>query len=334
MVLGGHMERSAGFPAGWRPYITIFFDGALGVRIFFVLSGFLITHLLLTDEAAHGELRLGTFYRRRALRILPVYYAFVLVFFILDLTTPLDTRWSQYVGALTFTKNMLPAGWYDGHLWSLAVEQQFYLLWPIALLLLTPRSRFQFAAVLIGLAACFRVGFYAADLRSWYYYSLFTNMDSLMFGGAAAMLVQLWPDRLRRALDYRPTLLRVCCLGAIVLIWRLTAAARLGLFTVPLGCTIQNVAATFLILSYTYKTTGIGYGILNLPLLRAVGVLSFSLYVWQPLFFAKEGDWGPHHPFFLRFPINLAAIFIVATMSYFAIERPFFRARSKLRAVG
>lgn len=308
-----------------------FFDGLLGVRVFFVLSGFLITHLLLCDEEKRGRLRLGNFYGRRALRILPVYFAFLLVFAILDVSTALTTRWTQYLAALTFTKNIGPSGWHDGHLWSLAVEQQFYLIWPLALLLLPPRRRFLFATLLIVSAACFRVAFYATHSMLWLNYSLLTNMDGLMFGALASMLSHSHPQLVKRITTWNPATLRLLAVVAIIGVWQLTARARLGLFTVPFGNMVQNAAAAFLIVSYSLETTGAVFRFLNHPLVSGVGVLSYSLYVWQQLFFVKDGDYAPHHPFFLHFPWNLAAVLVVAVLSFYLIERPFFTLRDRLR---
>jgi peptidoglycan/LPS O-acetylase OafA/YrhL len=301
------------------------------VRIFFVLSGFLITHLLLLEEEAHGRIHLGSFYQRRAFRILPVYAAFVLVFGVLNLTTALGATWKQYLSTLTFTKNMGGGGWHDGHLWSLAVEQQFYLLWPLTLILLRPRWRLAGAGLMIGLAPCLRVAFYVNHNTTWYLFSLPANMDALMFGGVGALALHSFPQKMIRLTRWKPVGLRFVALAAIILVWQIVARLQFAQFTVPFGATIQAAAAAFLVASYSLETDGPVFRILNSAPLRALGILSYSLYIWQQLFFVRDGEYAEHHPFFLHFPWNLGAVLIAAILSFYGVERPFFRVRGKLR---
>jgi peptidoglycan/LPS O-acetylase OafA/YrhL len=125
--------------------------GPFGVRIFFAISGFLITSLLLYEKNKRGEISLSAFYKRRALRILPVYYFYILTVLVLDrFVGPTSIAPSSFFGAATFTTrlwgdwrhNDFPSSdWPLFHTWSLSVEEQFYLLWPIVLCLLTSRHK-------------------------------------------------------------------------------------------------------------------------------------------------------------------------------------------------
>ncbi len=111
--------------------------GFLGVQIFFVLSGFLITTLMLREVRRTGRLHLGRFYLRRALRIVPAYAAYLVLLAILDAggAVPLDNH--QWLAAGTYTVNFLPAlPYHMSHLWSLCVEEHFYLLWPLMIAVL------------------------------------------------------------------------------------------------------------------------------------------------------------------------------------------------------
>ena len=105
LVLGSHAYSGPGFPVDWTPVGPYLFNGPLGVLIFFVLSGFLITHLLAREEERTGAISLRNFYARRFLRILPVYFAFLFALASLQALTGLEISWCQYVTALTFTKN-------------------------------------------------------------------------------------------------------------------------------------------------------------------------------------------------------------------------------------
>lgn len=189
-----------------------------------------------------------------------------------------------------------------------------------------------FATLLIAAAACFRVAFYATHSMLWLNYSLLTNMDGLMFGALASMLSHSRPLLVKRIATWKPAPMRLLALVAIIGVWQLTARARLGLFTVPFGNTVQNAAAAFLIVSYSLETSGAVFRFLNHPVVSGLGIISYSLYIWQQLFFVKEGDYAPHHPFFLHFPWNVAAVLVVAMLSFYLIERPFFTLRDRLRA--
>jgi peptidoglycan/LPS O-acetylase OafA/YrhL len=135
LVLGGHSVAVVGFPAAWKPVFQWVFNGDLGVRTFFVISGLLITWLMLREQSQTGQVNLRNFYARRALRILPVYAAFLLVVAALQWLTPFHQSTGQWVANLTFTTGLLSWGgvgsWTTGHLWSLAVEEQFYVIWPV-----------------------------------------------------------------------------------------------------------------------------------------------------------------------------------------------------------
>jgi peptidoglycan/LPS O-acetylase OafA/YrhL len=143
MVLGAHAELKLDFPNGAEPWFSWICDGNLGVRFFFVISGFLITHLLIREYVQTGGLSVRGLYARRALRILPVYFVFLAVMFALQMLTPAHQVRSSWLTNLTFTTNLIATPHVPrsqqqspmGHLWTLAVEEQFYLIWPALLCL-------------------------------------------------------------------------------------------------------------------------------------------------------------------------------------------------------
>ncbi|HUP91355.1 MAG TPA: acyltransferase [Solimonas sp.] len=175
----------------------LFFWGWACVDLFFVLSGYLITTILLAN--AGSPRMLVSFYVRRALRIWPVYYLALLVTLLIYFVggklgsgawpgMP-DGQWLSFI-FLQYTDQYLPGApdieyiWYFAHSWSLAVEEQFYLLWPLVFFLLRPGLRALFAgcAVLIALAMWARA-------QGWYIYLLLTRIDGLLFGIVLAYLV-------------------------------------------------------------------------------------------------------------------------------------------------
>ena len=143
----------------WSWLNQAFTRGFLGVDLFFVLSGFLITSLLLKDgEVSTGPL-LRKFYMRRALRILPALYAVLIISSVVailegfSLTAQWNSTWSAllFITNWTFQSHFLQTQGDIGHLWSLAVEEQFYLLWPLAFVALR-RFRIHWTVIITGIS--------------------------------------------------------------------------------------------------------------------------------------------------------------------------------------
>ncbi|MHB8208821.1 acyltransferase family protein, partial [Mucilaginibacter sp.] len=108
--------------------------GGFGVSIFFVISGFLITLLLLKEKSKYGKISLSNFYVRRFLRILPVAYLFILVLILLNNFLSLHISYEYFIPPIFFVKNFFPITfWSVDHYWSLSVEEQFYLIFPFIL---------------------------------------------------------------------------------------------------------------------------------------------------------------------------------------------------------
>ena len=332
LVLGEHAAQSMGFPDRWKPIASGLFNGSLGVTVFFVLSGFLITFLLIAEERAAGRISLRAFYARRALRILPVYGAYVAALVVLDRATTLDLSLCDYVTTLTYTKDFACGQWIDGHLWSLSVEQQFYLLWPMALVCLRRRGRRWVMATCIVLAPICRVVFF---LNGWYdleVFSLMANADALMIGAAAGIAYFERGAALQTLLRFRPALVRGV---AVALMWMLMVLDHFvsgATSAVAFGGTVTALAAAYLIVSYASCPGGPVYAMLNWRPVRYVGALSYSLYIWQQPFFNGYDSYGyAPTPAVLRFPLNVVAAFAVAAVSYHALEMPVLSLRKKFR---
>ncbi len=200
MVLYSHSALTDGFPRLVARLIT-FPLGETGVRFFFVISGFLITTLLVKEERTRGAISLSAFYKRRFLRILPAYYFYILIVFIVGcFATSIRCPLSTYLSAATFTTRLWgywggPHGfdrsWCLIHTWSLSVEEQFYILWPTLLVFIPSglNRRRIIVSFIIGLAPLMRVLFIHYGLNSKILIDqlFLTQADSIMFGCMLAL---------------------------------------------------------------------------------------------------------------------------------------------------
>lgn len=172
-------------------FVTNFFrNGDLGVNFFFVLSGFLITHLLMLEESKLGKISLLKFYMRRLLRIWPLYFGCVLfgfVFFpmIKSLFGQVPSETADFMLFLSFLGNFnnifngLPDASILGVLWSVAIEEQFYLIWPLLLMIFTKRRNLLIAIIIVG-NLLFRL--YYFDNPTFLYFHTLSVMSNLAIG--------------------------------------------------------------------------------------------------------------------------------------------------------
>jgi peptidoglycan/LPS O-acetylase OafA/YrhL len=330
LVVGFHAPRSEGFPPEWVPLWGYFFS-SFGVLVFFVLSGFLITLLLINEERANGRIALKSFYARRIVRIVPVYLMFVAALVLIDTFTKVDIGACGYLTTLTYTKNYGCGQWVDGHLWSLAVEEQFYLFWPSIMAFAAARWRCRAGIAMIATAPIFRVLFYVTGRSGLRSFSFATNMDALMFGCAAGVLVGEHGLQMSRVLAWRPRLARSLAAAVFYALWIVQNRLSLAPITVPFATTLQAASAAYLIASYATIPGGPVYALLNTPVARYLGALSYSLYIWQQPFFVDRGYYAALQPFFLKFPYNVGACVLAAMLSYHLLEMPLLRLRKRLR---
>lgn len=329
MVVGGHLVQTGTAP-DWLVRLSPLFNGELGVRVFFVISGFLITTLLLRELKTTGRIGLRNFYVRRFLRLAPVQLAFIAVLFVLTQSTGLRLSGCQFATALTYTKNYGCGAWIDGHLWSLSVEEQFYLLWPTLLAAAPRRVWLPVSAGLVVISAPSRAVEYLLGSRQFFW--LTSNTDALMLGTLLAVWRDSSSEVLDRVIRWRPLSLRALALVAIVVPEVLRAKLLLGAVTVTLGPALQSFAIAYLIASLVSRHRGPSYWLLNTRPMVAFGVLSYSIYVWQQIFFSKPEVLGLEHgERVLSFPVNVFLAVAAGVASYYFLEKPFVALRRRFR---
>jgi peptidoglycan/LPS O-acetylase OafA/YrhL len=159
--------------------------GNFGVKVFFEISGFLITTLLLRELSSRGGISLVGFYRRRILRIFPAYWAYLACLMVLSQAKLIELWPGDMLSAMTYTANYHHwRSWYVNHLWSLSVEEQFYLIWPLLLCVIGLRRALYVAAAVVIAAPAVRTfmwfGLHAGG--SWMTRQFEATADALAIG--------------------------------------------------------------------------------------------------------------------------------------------------------
>lgn len=334
LVLAGHsvarLSISSGGPNKW---CEAFANPGAGVRLFFVLSGYLITSILIKEKARTGSVSLRNFYLRRILRIFPAFYVFLVLLAILNWRWELGVDNASLAAAGTFTWNYAalwhqppPGSWYVGHLWTLSLEQQFYLLWPATIATLGMRRSTIVAAGLIVWCPLARLATYALfpAQRGMTGMMFHTGIDSIMVGCAAALLVAQpqWASRLRQ---HRRVLL-LCSLIWLALVSPVASVLIRG-FGISAGFTGDAVAAAVLVACAHLAPPSWLSRVLGRGPLPFLGIISYSLYLWQQLYLGTAGPLG-------RVPLTgaLALGLVTALLSYLLVERPALRLKQGMRS--
>jgi peptidoglycan/LPS O-acetylase OafA/YrhL len=320
LVIVSHYGRDVGWgdPLG---------AGSLGVRIFFVISGYLITGLLLNELEQDGRINLRRFYFRRTMRIFPAFYFYLICMLVISAVGWAGLSFRQALPALTYTSNYFVPSLQATikHTWSLATEEQFYLIWP-AVLAIVGRRR--------GLPALIFLLVFAQ--LSHHFLSLKLHQDMPAFFNdpiGIGCLLAITRSYLHRTTAY--------CL------W-VHSQAGLLLPLVILGCGLPVLhmggirdsisslvlnASIALWLDWVIVNAGSLTGrLLNQQAVVYIGILSYSLYLWQQPFIGIEGvlNLKGSWTFLLNPVARLAAIATCTAISYYLVERPMLRFRAAL----
>jgi len=299
-------------------------NGWMGVDLFFVLSGLLITGILLDAKPTEGYFR--NFYSRRCLRIWPLYYAALFfMFVVVPLVRPseghavFEARSSPWWSFLFFGQNfLLPiptmATGLLGVTWSLAVEEQFYLVWPLVVRFCTASQLRKIAIAVVCLSPVLR--FYASQHGVNIYSNTFCRLDGLMCGALLALAM--------RSASFVPS--------------RFVSAAWLTfLISAPLALTLEALHARWIVFSFTavasisfvylglFSTQKWLQSILTTRFLVYTGTISYGIYLLQkiPLDAVKSFHMDQHP--FLALPLTTAATYGIAALSWNLLEKPFLR---------
>jgi peptidoglycan/LPS O-acetylase OafA/YrhL len=332
MVVLGHAKYT--FPSWTHPeakWWDVIATGSRGVSIFFVVSGFIITTLLVREREAQGTISLRSFYLRRCFRILPPFYIFLACLAVLWKLGWIELSWKSLATSATFVRDYInPSDWWTGHSWSLSVEEQFYLLWPVALTLFGPRRMKEIAIQLIVVAPALRILTLTLLPHAGEPIGLMFHMrvDGLMCGCVLALMRAEpgFAQRYRRLLRWE-----LAVFAAILLLFVSTALFwqfREG-YWLTLGSSLENLCISYLLLYAVEIPRSLFGRFLNLRVVVHIGQISYSLYLWQQVFLTVLNTSILGH-----FPLNLIAALGVAEFSWWLIEKPSLALRQRVEALG
>ena len=298
----------------------------LGVLLFFVLSGFLITALLYRECSLTGSIDFKRFYIRRALRLLPALLLFLsTVAFLMRLGLITDVPKIELLECFLYLRNIFGHSLSLGHIWSLSLEEQFYLLWPITFFLL-PRKRAPAMVAWLCIAFMIWRGV-AIGVRLFpyehgiFYVRPYFRFDSILIGG----LIALWLcsskssySRLRKFV-HGPW----CAVLWVALFLWATLGER---FSRALDITISEILVALVLSRVVLRSDSLMARFCRTRWLRYMGTISYSLYLWQDLFISTEPpSWGLLRELPLAFVVPLA----IAMASYHLMERPILRLKNR-----
>ena len=310
--------------------------GDLGVSGFFVLSGFLITWLLLREHERTGTISLKDFYVRRTLRIFPAYYAFITVSVALDLLRGDSRVRPAIVPALTYTVNYYNA--LHGHptnsmthAWSLAVEEQFYLLWPLLFLLSIPYGRRAVTRVLVGSIAvvlAWRAFLFLGDVvgEAYVYNAFDTRFDNLAVGCLLAVALTT-PSLVRRIGAMPMPAWSPLATVALLVVSRSMISDR---WHYSVGLTVDAGLVAVLIVQLLTLHRHPTWRWLDLSAVRYLGLLSYPLYLYHGYGISVGRRMPLAQP--LQLAIGIGVSILMAAGSYHLLERPFLRLKERLQA--
>jgi peptidoglycan/LPS O-acetylase OafA/YrhL len=325
MVMVFHFfQGSVQTSAAWKAIGKVAALGQTGVDLFFVLSGFLITGILLDSCSRKNALK--TFYLRRTFRIFPLYYGYLIVAFLLlpalHLSAPIawNNQWWFWLYCQnlqdTFLKNFKMFG--PGHFWSLAVEEHFYLVWPFIVMRLPLRHLRHMLLALIGLALVVRAVMVVAGYPV-YYFTL-CRMDTLAVGALLAVLsrqgnfLQVAGQWLRKYILWLLAVLAPC--------YALLTGASNPVIQVVKFSLFAFLCGAVLVLALTASRGGRPVRVLGSSVASTIAKGSYAMYVFHPAIFDLLRTRFPAIPSIVALPVAFLATFAAAWLSWCLLEKP------------
>ena len=314
----------------WLGHIV---PGGLGVTVFFFISGFIITRLMINEWDKTGDMSVKKFYLRRFFRLIPTLIVFVLISLVVMHFAHVQWQWvelasvffyfANYFGIfIGFTGDPLPPPF--SITWSLAVEEHFYLVFPFVFVSLIrfPQQFLKIITAFIVLILAWRIYLvYGIGLENLLHYRIYkatdTRADSIMYGTVFSLLLARYPLS-KKILDSKWVALAGLFLLLLSLVWRDEN------FRESFRYSVQGIAL-LMMFSYLVFQPNLANRILSSAPMQYVGKISYSLYLYHWLVFAVITMWLPDLPLVFRIVLMTVASFILADLSCRLVEQPSLR---------
>ena len=335
LVIIGHGTKSIPNDSYWKRVFVFLGNEYLGVEIFFVLSGFLITKLLLNEYNKNGSIEIKKFFIKRILRIFPVFYLYVLVIYILKSLGLLVIQTSIFAIAIFYLFNYRPLfpieytndEWYLMHLWSLSMEEQFYIIWPFLIAFFSFKKMPTVVTVLLVLFPFFRLASYylLPDFRGNMNYMFHTAGDCILYGCLGALLLNFNFVYVKKFLVVFEKI--NIYIAAFVILFILSPMLQTTWLPTKSGFITHVIDPLCIIclIIWLIESKNKLWKLFNNKFIVTLGMYSYSIYIWQQLFLTKQNT-----TFTGMFPFNYIFTFILAWVSYNLVEKQFLKLKSRL----
>jgi peptidoglycan/LPS O-acetylase OafA/YrhL len=328
MVVLAHLHFTSRF------YYDVIFNGKLGVLIFFVLSGFLITTLCIKEKVITKNISLKNFYLRRALRIFPVAYLFIFVLILLNYFFNLNISYINILGAAFYLMNFSfyfrkhHFSWHTAHFWSLAVEEQFYLIIPFIL-----KKKFKvYLLTLLTIIFILPVFIYLQ-----YLYPPLNNTVLYAFTHYLIKFQAIAVGCLFSVLTFKYAVnatifAKTKIFGNILAIFLVLFIQYDDFFSLQsvFSCLAISILTGYIIITNIALAKDFIFKLLNAKILKIVGVLSYSIYIWQQIFTSNDHKLPG---FIVTYPFNIISLIIVSCLSYYFYERFFLKLKTRFSKI-
>lgn len=312
-----------------------YLNGEIGVQVFFVISGFLITTLLLKEKVKHKNVSLRKFYIRRFLRIVPVSYLYLIVVILLNRQLHLGVTLKSFTTAFLYLKNIPfknATDWTTGHYWSLSVEEQFYLFFPFFIIFKCNKYLWLSILIIIFLPFLNILGFnnvgvfYKNHVIHFFTFSLIILLGkgtaSILVGSTFSILLFKKIIRIENLPDSY-------FLSFLLLVFAFALLTRVSVFYYEF---ISVAIFPFLIgyiIVVNLRQRNFLSNVLENATIKKIGVLSYSLYVWQQIF--TNNDRWNLFKYSDTIIVRLIMLVLVANISYHFFEKIFLRYKAKFK---
>jgi peptidoglycan/LPS O-acetylase OafA/YrhL len=301
-----------------RPFIGVIQDSQMGVNLFFIISGFLITSIIISEEKITGKINLKNFFFKRIIRIFPVYFALLFVYLIFHLLGIIFIPKESWITAITYTKYFnWKVDWYTAHGWSLSIEEHFYLVWPLIFYFFKNfrRKIIFFIIIMVPFIRYFSHKYHITGINNL---TILYRIDAIAFG----CLIAFYKNYLIKKIN---TIYFIISLFIIVFFEEFLSLLKvLNLNNLMLSeghrhGLVINICLSMVLIYSVFGPKKIMFKILNSKVLSFVGTISYSIYIWQQPFLSDNNYW------INNLPQSIILVFLISILSYYLIEKPFLR---------